>query len=281
MVENILSHFEPALVRHYKVKSVTTKTYAWKTLRSVFTEVLDEQQWYRLWDNVVSSPSYFLPFAIVAYNIIQKPVIMRLPLPNDIDSFFEEQNNIDMRRFVEKTYWLMDKCPERLHPRRYMVDFEPLQTGYYQKFVNFPKVIVNARNAQMEELKCENKVLNEKLYELEKLERSLVDRLTNDWRREEHERRLNSVEQVYEETLLREEERVAYQRKQLLLYQRQLRDRENQILEATRHGKNERAIVQQEDELNTFLNELERYVSFALNELISFLTQQIRNYTNI
>lgn len=249
------------LMQHFQAKRVTATTYAWPMLRTVFTEVLDEQQWYQLWDNVISSPSYFLLFAAVAYNITQRAVLLGLASLRTIEKFFDEENSINMKSFVRKVYWLMDNCPSQLHPKKYMRDFDPLQTGHYQKILNYPKIVSNVRDEHIEELKCENQILNKKLYELEKLEMALVDRLTNGWRKEEHERRMKKVEQTYQEALVREEQRVAYQRKQLLLYQRQLKDRESQILDAAWQGRHEQVISQREDELSTFLNDMERHVS--------------------
>lgn len=261
MIENILTHFEPALMQFYKTKSVTVTTYAWKTLTTAFTEVLDDRQWYQLWDNVVSNPSDFLLFAIVAYNIVQKNVIMRLGSKRTIEKFFDEQNNIDMKMFIRKIYLLNKNCPEQLHPSKYMHNFQSMQIDQYQKMLNYPKVLVNVRNTQMDTLRNENKIFNQKIHELEKMEQALVDRLTNDWRKEEHERRLKTVQQLYAEALLREEERIAYQRKQLLLYQRQLKDRECEIMDAVQQGQQERVLHQREDELTALLNEIEQNVS--------------------
>lgn len=261
MIENVLTHFEPALMQFYKAKSVTVTTYAWKTLTTAFTEVLDDRQWYQLWDNIISNPSYFLLFAIVAYNIVQKPVIMRLASQRAIAKFFDEQNNIDMKLLIKKMYLLNKNCPGQLHPSKYMHSFQSLQIGQYQKMLNYPKVLVNVRNMQMETLRNEHKIFNQKIHELEKMEQTLVDRLTNDWRKEEHKRRLKTVEKLYGEALLREEERIAYQRKQLLLYQRQVNDRECAIMDAVHQGQQERVLNQREAELDAFLNEIEQNVS--------------------
>lgn len=260
LIENLLTHFDPALIKYYKAKKVTTSTYAWYTLRTVYTEVLDEQQWYQLWDNVVSNPSWFLLFSIVAYNMIQRTVIMRLTSLSMIEKFFSEQNGIVMKSFVKKIYWLMEHCPVHLHPKKYMHEFEPLQNDQYQKLLNYPKILANTRNEHIDQLKRENTMMNKKLHELEKMEMALVDRLTNGWRKGEHERRMKKVEKSYEEALLREEQRLAYQRKQLILYQRLLRDRDSQILDAVRSEKHEQIICQRQDELSNFLRDLERQV---------------------
>lgn len=142
-----------------------------------------------------------------------------------------------------------------------MHPFKSLQIGQYQKLVGYPQKIVAVRNAQMDDLRAENQLLNHKLHELEVMERSLIERLTSDWRQDEHERRLKMVEELYAEAMMREEQRVAYQRKQLILYQRQLSDRETEVLEAVQLGRQRKFVQQREDELRAFLVELQRRVN--------------------
>lgn len=260
-VENILGHFEPALLRHFTHHSITSATFAWQLLRSLFTSVLPDFQWMRLLDHIISNPPHFLPFAVVAYNIVQKRVLLRLTTQQDIERFFAEENAIDMKPFIAKIYHLVNNCPRPLHPQRFMHPFKSLQIGQYQKLVGYPQKIVAVRNAQMDDLRAENQLLNHKLHELEVMERSLIERLTSDWRQDEHERRLKMVEELYAEAMMREEQRVAYQRKQLILYQRQLSDRETEVLEAVQLGRQRKFVQQREDELRAFLVELQRRVN--------------------
>lgn len=75
---------------------------------------------------------------------------------------------------------------------------------------------------------------------------------------------LTEVEKLYEEALLKEEERIAYQRKLLLLYQRQIREREQQILEETRNSAIRKNVSAKENELEKLLKNFERKVSSIL-----------------
>lgn len=68
------------------------------------------------------------------------------------------------------------------------------------------------------------------------------------------------VEKQYEEALLREEDRISYQRKLLLLHQRQIRERERQILDESRKSTIRKNILTKESELDTLLKNLERNV---------------------
>lgn len=69
------------------------------------------------------------------------------------------------------------------------------------------------------------------------------------------------MEKLYEEALVHEEERISYQRKLLLLYQRDIKERECKLLQETRNKAMLKNITSKESELNNLLNNLERNVS--------------------
>lgn len=76
------------------------------------------------------------------------------------------------------------------------------------------------------------------------------------------------VQKQYEDALVNEEERISYQRKLLLLYQRQIRDRESQIIDESRNVAMRKSILAKEGELDNLLKNLERQVS---ETIINFL----------
>lgn len=265
MIENILAYYEPDLLEFYKLHKITNHIYAWSLLNTAFTDVLDDKQWFPLWDNIISCNDLsFLIFSVVAYNSLQKTQIMKLTNKLTIQQFFVEQNYINMKKFIKKSYELMVKCPPELHPNLYMKQFQRLTLGNYQKFVNFPIEIIDHVDQEMNELKEENKIINKKLYELEKLELELNQRYENDLKITEHQKRLRDVEQLYCETVSREEQRVAIHRKQLILYQRQLREHEHQLLNETRHKNLQKNVTLRENELDDLLKQLDRCVSLTL-----------------
>lgn len=260
MVENILLHYEPQLLRFYAHKNVTSKTFAWSLLQTAFTEVLDEDQWRQLWDHIISNAVEFLVFSIVAYNIVAKDVIMRLDSKVAVERFFEEQNTIEMKRFIRKTYDIMDKCPEHLRPNRYLKQFTPLNLGFYEKFTNFPRALISVKDKEVEKLLSENRVLNNKLYELEKRQLAWADRLECTLKAEEHTKRLMAVEKAYEDKIIREQDRVAMQRKHLLLYQKQLRDSEQNMLEETRSSMLRKNLMEKENDVELLSKRFDRLV---------------------
>ncbi|KAG4067584.1 hypothetical protein HA402_005356 [Bradysia odoriphaga] len=258
IIENILSHYEPRLLAFYVGKNVTSKTFAWSLLQTAFTEVLDEDQWRQLWDHIVSNAVEFLAFSVVAYNIVMKDVIMRLDSKVTVERFFEEQNSIEMKRFIRRTYDIMEKCPDSLRPNRYLKQFAPLTSGFYEKFTNFPRALIAVKDKEVDKLMVENRILNDKLYELEKRQLAWADRLEGTLKAEEHTKRLMAVEKAYEDKIIKEQDRVAMQRKHLLLYQKQLRDSEQQILEETRSSMLRRKLMEKENDVELLSRRFDR-----------------------
>lgn len=260
MIENILAHYEPQLIRFYAHKNVTIKTYAWSLLQTAFTEVLDEDQWRILWDHIVSNDVEFLLFSVVAYNSTMREVVMRLDSKVAIERFFEEQNMIEMKRFVGRIYDVMERCPEHLHPTIYLKKFTPLSSGFYDKFTNYPRALISVQDKEVEKLMTENRILNDKLYQLEKKELAWTNRLDNALRAEEHAKRLREVEKAYEDAIIKEQDRVAMQRKHLLLYQKQLRENEQHLLEETRNSKLRTNLMEKETDVEMLIKGFDRNV---------------------
>lgn len=261
MCENILAHFEPTLSKFYRLQGVQSKVFAWTLARTAFTEALDEPQWLQLWDHVVSGPSYFLVFAIVAFNSMHKATIIRLYNVEAVEKYFDEPPVMDMNAFLKRIYHFMAKCPERLHPKQYMVEFEPLANDQYQKFTNYPKQLFDKRAKTADVLVQERQLISKKYAELERIEMAMIDRLGNTMRADEHQRRMRNVELAYEETMLRELEHVEQQRKHLILYERQIYDREMAIHLAQIESEQQHVIDERKSELQSVVNQCERNVS--------------------
>ncbi|KFB48672.1 AGAP006158-PA-like protein [Anopheles sinensis] len=178
-----------------------------------------------------------------------------------ITNFFHQSSSVDVRRVVRRAYDLMERCPDAIHPRNYFKSFVLLSgnnaidftrprretpsseggtsidvywpsssvTEGYVNFCNFPKALTDVRCTETNALQAEQRRLEAKIIELEKLEHSLKDRMVNNLIRQEHEERVKKVEQNFEEAISREEQRIEMQRKLLLLHRKQLRERESEL----------------------------------------------------
>ncbi|XP_061390286.1 TBC1 domain family member 31 [Musca vetustissima] len=249
---NILQHYDKMLFDYFTAKDVTPTIYAWSILKNSFSEILDEEQWLCLWDNVLSSPIYYPIFVVVAYNIMQKEVLLRLPDKFIIERFYHDQNPIDVRKLIAKAYKLLDKCPAHLHPKRYMqTNFQPIPPNVYPKFLNYPNECLKRYEEKVQDLQCINAVIDSRMRDLELEELEIMKRLENGLRQEEHTKRLKEVEKYYQDTLRREEERINCQRKMLLLYRKELRHKKGEVAAALQEAEQRKTILLKEHELNS------------------------------
>lgn len=190
MVDNILMESDRRLFKFYKSKNVTARTFALPLMHSAFSEVLDEQQWFQLWDHVVTSEPWFLVFLIVAYNSMLRSTIMRCETAESIERVFVEQNYVNLRKLIARANQLMTICPASIHPQRYMKSFVPLARGEYQKFEKYPKTLSDVKANEIDVLRAEQKALDAKLADMERFEKSINSRMENHMMDEEYERRM-------------------------------------------------------------------------------------------
>lgn len=190
MVENVLMESDRKLYKFYKSKNVTARMYALPLMHTAFSEVLDEQQWYQLWDHVVSGEPWFMVFLIVAYNSALRLTIMRCESVEGIEKVFIEQNYVNLRKLIAKANQLMSTCPSSIHPQRYMKPFVPLAHGDYQKFENYPKTLSDVKANEIDVLRAEQKALDTKLADMERFEKSINSRMESHMMDEEYERRM-------------------------------------------------------------------------------------------
>ncbi|XP_037903926.1 TBC1 domain family member 31 isoform X2 [Hermetia illucens] len=257
IVENILTEFCPNLAQFYREKDIGAKIYAWPLLSTAFSQVLDAGQWYQLWDNIVCNKPTFLVFCVVAYNILQKPTIMSLKTNSSIESFFFDQNVINVKKLVKCATVLMNTCPDSLHPKRYMHVYEPLPLGFYPKFENYPKQMTQLKDQEIENLRQENVKLDKQLGELAKGESELLQQLEKKMKKDVHRKRMKDVEKCYSEAIERETERIRYQQKMLLLYKRQMRSQEMKILGLMHKSTGQEDLNSRMEDLDSLMNRIE------------------------
>ncbi|XP_053664002.1 TBC1 domain family member 31 [Anopheles marshallii] len=136
--------------------------------------------------------------------------------------------------------------------------WEKGSTRTYVSFANFPKKLTEVRCTETTALQAEQRRLEAKIIELEKLEHSLQDRMVNNLIRQEHAERVQEVERNLEEAIAREEQRVEMQRKLLLLHRKQLRERENELSLDVHNAKLISDATVRERELDALLKKFER-----------------------
>lgn len=196
LIENVLIENDPKLAQFYKSKHITAKIYALPLMETAFSEVLDERQWRQLWDHIVSNSPYFLVFIIVAYSSSLRLTIMRYEKVESIERIFFEQNYVNFKKLMSKAYAMMENCPASIHPEHQMKPFVPLAKGEYQKFENYPKNVSDMKTNKIEALRLEQKLLDEKLADMETIEKKINARMDSFLMDEEYAARMRGMWKV-------------------------------------------------------------------------------------
>lgn len=143
IIENVFSHHDPQLMSHLRGNGITTRTYAWSLMEVAFSEVLTSQEWCVLWDHVLTNEPSFILMTVVAYNIINRNVLLSFKTFDEFERFYHSQNLIDIKKFVSKTYNLNKSTPDNIHPRQYFDYFVPLSKGEYPTYSGYPQLSSN------------------------------------------------------------------------------------------------------------------------------------------
>ncbi|EDW08566.2 TBC1 domain family member 31 isoform X1 [Drosophila mojavensis] len=276
LCENVLQVHDKQLSKFYAAMDVQPKDYAWSLLTNGFAEVLDEQQWLVLWDNIVTNPPYFIVFVIVAYNMMQREIIMRLPEKSEVVDFFHEQMPIDVTKWLNRARKLMSNCVTEVHPERFMPPFKPIPKGVYPKFLKYPREWIEQQEQLSDELIKQQQEIDARLRKLELEEIQMKERLQEGLKQEEHARRIKEMEQLYQDTIHREEERIACHRKMLLTYQMEARQRKCEVLSKLQETEQRRKILEMEKDIDGLMRSVERERRRQNQEML-FAEDEIRN----
>lgn len=192
LCENILQLNAPQLCKFYASMHVGPEDYIWPMITTAFSDVLTTSQWLCAWDNMMVRPPYFPIFFAVAYNIMQREVIVRLPDKPTILSFFRDSYPVDVDIVLKKAFYLMQKCPQTLHPKRYMKEFESIPKNVYPKFLNYPREWLVKHEEDLAAVQREQRSIDARIRELELEEMKLMERLESGLRNEEHAKQVES-----------------------------------------------------------------------------------------
>lgn len=193
LTENILKENDRKLFDFYQAKNVSAKMYAFPLIETAFSEVFSDEQWCQLWDHIVSNDPCFMVFVIVAYNISLRFTIMRYENIEGIERMFHEQNYVNIKKLLSNAYRMMEKCDTKVHPKRYLKSFSPLARNEYQKFENYPKNMNAMKVHEIDSLRQEQKVLDEKLSNMESFEKTINTRLESYLMDEEYQKRMQGT----------------------------------------------------------------------------------------
>ncbi|XP_012276897.1 TBC1 domain family member 31 [Orussus abietinus] len=214
ILENVLLEADPKLLNVFCERKVTSTEYAWPLLQSMFSEVLNGDDWLVLWDHLLSyqKPSLFLMCA-VAYNICaRETIIHHLHSAEDLKKFYSSYGHVRVKNLLQVAKRLDRDTSFRIHPDRYLEKkFCSLPSkGPYPPFLiqQYPKLMAEEYHLEsLEKLKEEEKHLREEKRAAAKLaEEKRLRAEADKFLKEVHQTRLDAVRRSYSQ-MIRDKER--------------------------------------------------------------------------
>ena len=201
-IERILHFHDPKLLRMFVQRGVTVTQYAWVCLQTLFTEVLAQDDWLKLFDMlfVYSHDPMLLPLVAVAHVIQRRGALMMTRDAAELRLCFTQQAaslHIDsllrlVRRLRATTpadifaggVMTGDSAGKDSHLRR---PLQPLPPGQYPLFANFPEMAINFQKEEREKLRAaeQTAAYKQRVLEEEELRARAVKQWHDQWRDEQ------------------------------------------------------------------------------------------------
>ncbi|KAF0301827.1 TBC1 domain family member 31 [Amphibalanus amphitrite] len=175
LVENMLAHHCPELLKHYMKLGVTAHVYGWPLLETAFSEVFTQNDWLVAWDHILSNHPSFMLAVVVAYNVVSQAAITRCKSADDVTYYFRNQNVVSVRHVMRRAYSVHENTPDELHARHYMDKFEPIGPNAYPVFNKYPTFIVNHQLEERERISREHQTFLEERGAAVELAKELQD----------------------------------------------------------------------------------------------------------
>lgn len=278
MIENILAHHDKELLQHLVNYNITSQSYAWPLLETLFSEVLTRSEWLMLFDNIFSNHPSFLLMAVAAYLICSRSPLLHCNIKEDLENFFHHRNNLDLEAVIKEAYHLMDSTPEDVHPKRMLDDFLPLTKGQYPIFNKYPTFIVNYQTQERERIWQEELNYLKERQLAHELEAQSVRRQAENaaWYRQQE--LLQEAEEQRRKILLEEEQKLVDQRMRLAAVNREMKIKELQVLDTAQKRFLKYQQEQQKTELRRLDDEIDRKISLRDKETAALIQDiKVRN----
>lgn len=193
MVENLLLEHDPELQNFFTNLNITSKLYAWPLLESALSEVLAPADWCKLWDHVLTNEPSFLLMCVAAYSILHRQALSKMNEPKEFELFYHNQNVIDIKRLITKSYSLLNTTSTKNHPRQYLQSFTKIEPGSYPHFLGFPKVLIDFEFNEMDNLKKERSSMQKEQEEMLKQREMKHEQIDTLQKQAEEKNRLKGI----------------------------------------------------------------------------------------
>ncbi|XP_062912312.1 TBC1 domain family member 31 [Mobula hypostoma] len=278
MIENILAHHDKELLQHLVNYNITSQSYAWPLLETLFSEVLTRNEWLKLFDNIFSNHPSFLLMAVAAYLICSRVPLLHCNIKEDLENFFHHRNNLDLEAVIKEAYHLMDTTPDDVHPKRMLDDFVPLTKGQYPIFNKYPTFIINYQTQERERIWQEELEYLKERQLAHELQAESVRRQAENaaWYRQQE--LLQKAEEQRRKILYEEEQKLVEQRVRLAAVNRELKIKELQVLDAAQKRLLKHQQEQQKSELRRLDDEIDRKIALREKETAALIQDiEVRN----
>ncbi|XP_048523369.1 TBC1 domain family member 31 [Dendroctonus ponderosae] len=231
IIDNMLMEHDTVSLQHFAENDIKPITYSWSLLETAFSEVLTKPEWLIFWDHVFINEPGFLLCAVVAFISMNRKQFFLLKTEDEFCNFFHSQRPIEFKKFLKKTYFILNNTSGKNHPRQYLKPFASLTCGIYPAFDEYPKEIIDF---QVEHINY----LEEQLKETEKLREHVLRQqqkqteIDTDQKNEE-ERRKIAVEKACIENIKSYQQKLKTQQEELKKMRRELVNEENAIIRHT------------------------------------------------
>eukprot|EP01112_Ceratiomyxa_fruticulosa_P015637 TRINITY_DN4626_c0_g1_i1.p1 TRINITY_DN4626_c0_g1~~TRINITY_DN4626_c0_g1_i1.p1 ORF type:complete len:853 (-),score=217.84 TRINITY_DN4626_c0_g1_i1:25-2583(-) len=146
-IETLLSIHDAPLLHHFTQLGVTSLTYCFPLLSTLFSEVFQLGEWCIMFDHLVSNPPPFLLYFVVAYLRYFRGTLLSTNNIKDFEFFFHHVTPVDILHLIQSSYRLIEKTPASYEPTQVTLTredpntplFTALPQGTYPIFNRQPK----------------------------------------------------------------------------------------------------------------------------------------------
>ncbi|KAI8810836.1 hypothetical protein BJ742DRAFT_675406 [Cladochytrium replicatum] len=205
IIEDLLAFHDRELFEHFQRLGITSQTYAWVLLSSLFTDACTKAEWQQLMDHVITQGPAFLYYLVVSYQVQFRIQLLHSHRADDIKKFYQRKNAMKLDRFLHRTYLIREKTPDVMSPSSYLRPFKPVLRGAYPIFDQYPSFIVNYQAKLRERIRKDEEDYIRKRRATEEVVK-LAEELKRDKRAwEEADKAMSDVVDTWWESMLDEE----------------------------------------------------------------------------
>ncbi|GFU77445.1 TBC1 domain family member 31 [Trichonephila clavipes] len=142
VVENILSYHDKILMVHFIKHGISSEVYAWLLLKSSFSEVFNKKQWLKLWDHIFSNPLSFQLYAVAAFNIAMRDVLLSCSSLKQFKDCYRK-HGVSASVVLKKAYSLQQISNKDIDPQAISGTFAAIPKGAYPTFFQLSRMKID------------------------------------------------------------------------------------------------------------------------------------------